>query len=227
MTAILLLGASGLVGGESLRIALSKSGVSKIVAPTRRALPAHPKLANPVSSTLESFVPEVAGWATDAVICALGTTQKKAGSRDALRHVDYELPLSFARAARKAGTSAFAVVTSIGASPSSHLFFARTKGELERDLQALGFRSLTIVRPMFMEGERAEVRSGEAAVVALAKAFAPVLPRSLRVSPASTVAAALVEAAIDARDGVRVIPSRELALASAVDGQLGSGRSAR
>src|ERR1700685_4138860 len=58
MTAILLLGASGLVGGESLRIALNKNDVSKIVAPTRRALPAHPKLVNPVSSTLESFVPE-------------------------------------------------------------------------------------------------------------------------------------------------------------------------
>jgi len=67
------------------------------------------------------------------------------------------------------------------------------------------------VRPMFMEGERAELRRGEAAVVALAKTFAPVLPRSLRVSAASTVAAALVEAVIDARDGVRVIPSGELA----------------
>lgn len=188
--------------------------VSKILASTRRPLTPHPKLVNPSSPNLETLLPEVAAWGTSAVICALGTTRKKAGSNEGLRYVDYDLPLQFARAARNANASSFAVVTSIGASPTSPLHYARTKGELERDLRTLGFRSLTLVRPMFMEGERAERRRGEAAVVALAEAFGSLLPRSLRVSRASTVAPALVEAVLHPRDGVRVISSGELASAS-------------
>jgi len=215
MTSVLLLGASGLVGGESLQVALRRDSVVRVVAPTRRALPAHPKLVNPVSPSLESLLPEVAGWATDSVICALGTTLKKAGSKDALRHVDYELPLSFARASQKTGATAFAVVTSIGASTSSALFYARTKGELERDLQAVGFQSLTILRPMFIDGVRAEFRRGEAAVVALAKALAPILPKGLRVNPAQVIAEALVNAVVAPQAGVRVIPARAL---SSTDG---------
>jgi uncharacterized protein YbjT (DUF2867 family) len=211
MASILLLGASGLVGGESLRIAVDYHDIGRVVAPTRRPLPAHPKLLNPVPPTLKSLIPEVAAWAIEAGICALGTTRKKAGSDQALRHVDYELPLSFARAARHAGAAALAVVTSIGASRWSRLFYGRTKGELERDLQTVGFPSLTILRPMFLDGECAELRRGEAAVVAMAKAFELLLPRSLHVSPASTVAHRLVDAVIQPRAGVRVISSRELA----------------
>jgi uncharacterized protein YbjT (DUF2867 family) len=210
MTSVLLLGASGLVGGVSLQVALHHDRVVRVVAPTRRALPAHPKLMNPVFSSLESLLPEVADWATDSVICALGTTRKKAGSNEALRHVDYELPLSFARASQKTGATVFAVVTSIGASPTSSLFYARTKGELERDLQAVGFQSLTILRPMFIDGAHAEFRRGEAAVVAVAKALAPILPKGLRVSPVQVIAEALVNAVVAPQAGVRIIPSRAL-----------------
>jgi uncharacterized protein YbjT (DUF2867 family) len=101
-------------------------------------------------------------------------------------------------------------VTSIGASTSSWLFYARTKGELERDLPKVGFQSLTFLRPMFIDGQRTEFRRGEALVLTLAKAFEPLVPRTFRVSPASTVARELVEAVVRPRAGVRVISSREL-----------------
>jgi uncharacterized protein YbjT (DUF2867 family) len=214
MTRVLLLGGSGVVGRVALQIALNDKRVARVVAPTRRPLPSHPKLVNPVSPSLESFLPDVAGWAIDSVICALGTTQKKAGSPEAFRHVDYELPLLFARRTQEAGSTAFAVITSIGASPSSRLFYARTKGELERDLQTLGLQSLTIVRPMFIDGERPDFRLSEVAVVLFAKAFAPILPKALRVSPTSTIARVLVDAVVEPRPGSRVISSGELAWAS-------------
>src|ERR1700722_2407012 len=85
MTRTLLLGASGLVGSEALRIALDRSDVSRVVAPTRHALPQHPKLINPVSSTLESLLSELPNWDVESVMCALGTTRKKAGSDQGLR----------------------------------------------------------------------------------------------------------------------------------------------
>jgi len=161
MAGILLLGASGLVGGEALRIALKRGEIDSVVAPTRHPLPAAPKLVNPVSSTLEAFVPEIAGWACGSVVCALGTTRKKAGSAEALRHVDYELPLLFARAAHGAGAVTCSVVTSIGASVSSPIFYARTKGELERDLRNVGFQTLTILRPMLLGGAGESDASGK------------------------------------------------------------------
>jgi uncharacterized protein YbjT (DUF2867 family) len=214
MTSVLLLGGSGLVGRVTLESALNDRRVGRVVAPTRRSLPPHPKLVNHISPSLESFLPDVTDWAIDSVICALGTTQKKAGSRKEFRHVDYELPLAFVRRAQESGATAFAVITSIGASPSSRLFYARTKGELERDLQRLGLQSLTIVRPMFINDDRPDFRLGEAAVVFFAKALAPILPKGLRVSRASTIAHVLVDAVVEPRPGRRVISSRELASAS-------------
>ena len=95
-------------------------------------------------------------WGPDAAICATGTTIKKAGSKEAFRSVDHDLPLSFARLAHQAGTQNFALVSAIGASVDSSFFYARVKGELERDVREIGFRSLTILRPSIIEGERSK-----------------------------------------------------------------------
>ena len=106
---------------------------------------------------LEFLLPEVTGWRPDTAICASGTTIKKAGSKQAFRSVDHDLPLSFPQLAHQAGTQSFALVSAIGAAVDSSFFYARVKGELERDVREIGFRSLTILRPSIIEGEpRAE-----------------------------------------------------------------------
>src|ERR1700722_9396203 len=82
MVRLLLLGASGVVGRAVLQLALEHQEVAAVIAPTRNALPSHGKLTNPVTAELESLLPQaIEGWSIDAVICALGTTMKKAGSR--------------------------------------------------------------------------------------------------------------------------------------------------
>ena len=146
----------------------------------------------------------------DAVICALGTTKAKAGSEEAFRHVDYELPLVFARACHAAGVETFALVSAIGASASSMFFYAKTKGELERDIRHIGFRSLTICRPSVIAGPRNEVRAAEGFVLALSRVLAPVLPKKFRVNPASVIAASLLDSVLAARPGFRLIFAEEL-----------------
>ena len=54
---------------------------------------------------------EAAGWTVDAVICALGTTIQKAGSKEAFRHIDRELPLAFAKLAHERGAESFALTS--------------------------------------------------------------------------------------------------------------------
>jgi len=92
---VLVLGASGLVGANTLRLALAHPDIEHVIAPTRKALPPHKKLTNPVSDRLQPLIAKVPEWAADALICSLGTTIAKAGSKAAFREVDYVLPLQF------------------------------------------------------------------------------------------------------------------------------------
>jgi uncharacterized protein YbjT (DUF2867 family) len=210
MVRVLILGATGLVGEDTLRRALSHPDVKQVIAPTRRALPAHEKLINPVASDLDALLPNISSWSFDSVICALGTTITKAGSKEAFRHVDYALPLSFAKAAHQQGTDTFALVSAIGASASSRIFYVRTKGELERDLEAVGFKSLAILRPGLIGGNRKEFRAMERLSLWLFSTFQGILPRRFRVNPASRIAQVLVEAVVTPVPGLRRINSHEL-----------------
>ena len=77
----------------------------------------------------------------------MGTTLKKAGSRDAFRKVDYQYPVDIARLSLANGTRQFAIVTSMGADAESTFFYNRVKGDVERDLSALNLPTLLIFRP--------------------------------------------------------------------------------
>jgi uncharacterized protein YbjT (DUF2867 family) len=206
---LLLAGASGLVGGHVLRLALDDARVASVVAPTRRALAPHPKLSAPIVDFVR-LPPDAPWWRADAVICTLGTTMKQAGSEHAFRRVDYGYPLAVARLAAAAGTRTYVLNSAIGADPSSRFFYNRVKGELERDLAGLGFTSLTCVRPGLIGGARETVRAGEWLMMQSLALFGPVLPRRRRLNPAAAIAAALLEAAIDARPGLHVVGSEWL-----------------
>jgi uncharacterized protein YbjT (DUF2867 family) len=198
---VLILGATGLVGRNALAQALAQPAVTEVIAPTRRPLPKQDRLMNPVAPTLELLLPEVASWGPDAAICATGTTIKKAGSKEAFSSVDHDLPLSFARLAHQAGAQSFALVSAIGASADSSFFYARVKGQLERDVQEIGFRSLTILRPGMIGGKRDEFRLGESLALKLSHFLAPVLPKRFHVNPAPKIAQALVDAVVTAEPG--------------------------
>jgi uncharacterized protein YbjT (DUF2867 family) len=198
---ILLLGGSGLVGKNVLAQALAHPAMTSVVAPTRQPLPSHPKLINPVSGYLESLLSEGVARGIVGVVCALGTTISKAGSKEAFREVDYVLPLAFARSAHQHGAETFVLVSASVASVSSAMFYPRIKGEIERDIELVGFKSLTIVRPSLIGGERDEPRFREGIAVRLMSAFAPILPKKLHVNPAPTIAAASLDAVITAQPG--------------------------
>lgn len=104
----------------------------------------------------------VAAIAPDAVICALGTTWKKAGSEEAFRAVDHDLVLSVAKAARGAEVANFALVSSVGADAYAKSFYLRVKGETEAAVTKLRFRRVDILRPGLLRGSRsADRRLGE------------------------------------------------------------------
>jgi uncharacterized protein YbjT (DUF2867 family) len=209
MKSLLVFGATGLVGNHVLRRALADDRVSRIVAPTRRPLPAHAKLLNPVVD-LGQGLPEAEWWSVGGVICALGTTRKTAGSDEAFRAIDFDIPFAVAKETREQGAGSFALTSSIGANAASRLLYPRTKGELEKALRGLGFPSLTILRPGVLGGKRGEFRLGERMALAVLGALGPLLPRRYRISPAELVARTLLDAALAAPTGERIIEADRL-----------------
>lgn len=209
MKTVMLVGATGLVGQQVLHKALASERVGWVVAPTRRALPFHPKLLNPVLD-FDHLPDNAPWWAVDAVVCALGTTLKVAGSQAAFYRVDHDLPLRVAQLALRHGAQAYALNSALGADPRSRVFYSRTKGELERDVQALGYPSLTLVRPGLIGGERHESRPAEQIGVRVSQWLRPLLPPRYRVVPAERIAHHLLESALAGVPGTRVLMSEAL-----------------
>lgn len=210
---LLLVGATGLVGRQVLARALADPRVTAVVAPTRQPLPAHPKLQAP-RVDFSDLPADVDWWSVAGVICALGTTMRHAGSREAFRRVDHDYPLAVAQHARAHGASAFALTSSFGADARSRNFYLRTKGEVEAAIGDCGYPSFTVVRPGLLGGPRTEFRAGERLGLAILRVLGPLLPRRYRISPADHVARALLEAVVAARPGRRVIGAEELAVGS-------------
>ena len=155
--------------------------------------------------------------AAGAAFCCLGTTIKVAGSQAAFRAVDHAAVLNFARAARAAGVSRFAVVSALGADPRSSTFYNRVKGEMEADLATLGFAQLVIARPSLLTGDRATLaqapRWGERLALAVTAPLTPLVPKAWRPIAADTVARALLRTVYGAQagaPGVQILESAPL-----------------
>lgn len=209
MTRVLLAGATGLVGEATLQRALASARVQQVVAPTRRPLAPHPKLFNPVVD-FDALPADADWWRVDAVACALGTTIRDAGSQEAFHRVDHDYPLVIARHAHAHGATTFALVSALGADAGSRVFYSRTKGEVEEAMAAIGFTSLTLLRPSLLGGERTQQRAGERLALRVLGALDGVVPARFRIVPAQRVAEALLRAVLDAPPGRHVIPSDRL-----------------
>lgn len=208
---LMLVGASGLVGKQVLRQALASPAVSRLIAPTRRALAPVPGLDNPIID-FEHLPENASWWKVDAVICTLGTTMAQAGSRSAFLRVDHDYPLAVARLARAAGASTFVLNSSVGAAVESRVFYNRVKGEVEAAVTGLGYPSLTLVRPSLLDGGRRPVnRPGERVGLWFAGVFRPVLPARYRAVATDAVARTLLAAALARPPGVHVIESERIA----------------
>lgn len=195
-TRIVLVGASGLIGTSLIRLAVGRADI-RIVAVARR------EFALPPGARMEVLVADPAGWAdaiaaanADVLVCALGTTWKKAGKDEAaFRSVDHDLVLSCGKAAKAAGIRQMIAVSSIGADAGAKNFYLRVKGETEQALGKLGLPRLDVLRPGLLRGARGEVRPAERAAM-LASPLTDLLLhgqlRKYRSVSADTVARAIV-----------------------------------
>ncbi len=205
MKTLLLLGSTGLVGKQALRLALAHPEVVQVVAPVRTDVPLLPRVAFP-KVDFEALPSDARWWRADAVICTLGTTMRLAGSQAAFRRVDHDYVLMAASLAKEAGTPVFVLNSSLGAGVDAGSFYLRVKGETERDLAGLGFTSLTCVRPSLLDGgPRPDRRPAESAALTLSRWFRPLIPRRYRPVRTEAVAAMLLSAALTGLPGEHIV----------------------
>jgi uncharacterized protein YbjT (DUF2867 family) len=128
------------------------------------------------------------------VFCCIGTTIRQAGSQDAFRRVDFDIPVALARAAARDGARRFLVVSALGANARSRVFYSRVKGEMEAAVKASGVPKVYVFRPSLLAGPRRELRPGERAGLIVAGLLGPLLGK-YRPVHADALAAAMLAAA--------------------------------
>lgn len=203
MNTALVVGATGLVGGECLKTLLAGGAYERVIALTRRPLKQqHPRLVEMVVDF--DKLEEIEPFPAADVFCAIGTTIAKAGSQADFLKVDFEYPRIIAERSAAAGATQFLLVSSVGADPQSSNFYLRVKAQLEKAVAARPFESVHFFRPSFLIGQREEFRLGELLGGAASRVFQFALAgklRKYRPIRAATVAAAMAAAARKAEPG--------------------------
>ena len=159
---ITLIGSTGLIGTHFLE-EISPDDFEEVKAITRRKIP---NLENKDFikqsvhdfSNLEKLRQDLK---TDVLVCALGTTIIKAGSKDEFMKIDHDLPLEISRIAKEEGCRTMILISSMGSNSKSKIFYSRVKGLLEQSLEKVGFEEFHILRPSLLLGKRTEVRPTE------------------------------------------------------------------
>jgi uncharacterized protein YbjT (DUF2867 family) len=144
-------------------------------------------------------------------VCCLGTTIKKAGSKENFEDVDYRMVVDFARACKDA--KQFMVISAMGADANSSVFYNRVKGKMEEKLKELHFSCLRIFRPSILSGPRDEFRLGERIGLALMHFISPILLGTLkhyRPIKAKTLAHAIYKSIYEPCTGVETIKSDDI-----------------
>ncbi|HEA51157.1 hypothetical protein LCGC14_0601090 [marine sediment metagenome] len=192
---VLLLGATGLTGGLVLSELLRRDEVESINLPVRRPLSLDHRKLHQQEIDFDCMDDNAGLFQVDVIICCLGTTIKKAGSQEQFRKVDFGYALKAAELGQAAGAGAFILMSAIGSSSSSTIFYNRVKGELEDAVRALGYSYLSIYHPSLLLGDRREHRLGEALGVKAMPLINRVLVGPLekyRGVEAATIASAMV-----------------------------------
>jgi uncharacterized protein YbjT (DUF2867 family) len=195
MRTALLVGATGLTGSHCLDLLLDDNEYEKVTVLIRRPLArVHEKLEEHVVDFDDLNASADRIRAAD-VFCCLGTTIKKAGSKEAFRKVDLDYPRDLASIAAANGSQQFLVISAPESNPSSSLFYGRVKGEMEQAVSSHPFEGVYIFRPGLLVGERAEFRLAEGLGIKLFTAPPFLLPgklKKLRPIEARAVASAMI-----------------------------------
>lgn len=158
---IVIVGASGLVGNQLLKLLLLDNRIDEVISLGRKELPVSNSKLRQIIVDFQHLDRIVENLQADILFCCVGTTIKLAGSQENFRKVDYEIPNSLAQLAVKQRIMTMIVISSLGANALSSNFYLRTKGEMEKNVKSYPIQRTVFVQPSLLLGNRDEFRLGE------------------------------------------------------------------
>jgi uncharacterized protein YbjT (DUF2867 family) len=212
---VVLVGATGMVGGYALRYALGHSAVKSVTAIVRRKLDiSHPKLNEVIHrdfANCSALAKPLAGQ--DAAIFCLGAYTGAVSDAE-LRRITVDYTIEFARVLHGSSPNAtFSFLSGSGADSTgrSRIAFARYKGEAENALLAAGFPCVYLFRPAYIYPvePRKEPNFSYRLLRAIYPAFQLLFPN--QVIRADDLARAMVDVAVQGTDrAAKVFENRDI-----------------
>jgi uncharacterized protein YbjT (DUF2867 family) len=211
MTATLI-GATGLIGNYLLEELLKDDFYHTVRILIRRPLELiHPKLEKKLVDFADAESFRLALEGSDVVFCTIGTTRKKVkGDREAYRKVDYDITVNAAGYCKLNGCETFVFVSAVGANSKSNNFYLKLKGEVEDAVKAVELKSVHIMRPSVLLGDRKEFRLGEKVSKGIMSVFSFLIPSQYKPIQGRDVAKAMMAAANKGNEGFFVYEYAEI-----------------
>ena len=149
---VVMLGASGAVGGQVVSTLLAMPQLKRLTLLGRREIEV-PSSADGKAvaqhvidiDASDSWAKLVAGH--DCAACTLGVGEPSKVSKTEFVHIDKDVVIAFATICKQAGVKHFELLGAAGADSRSRSFYLRIKGELRDALTALNFERLSVFQP--------------------------------------------------------------------------------
>jgi NAD(P)H-binding len=202
----------------------SPSQFSSIEIIARRNAPNTPASSVPVKEFVDKDTSKWAAYVSSLtpppsiLFSALATTRANAGGFENQYKIEHDLVLELAKAAKKAGTKTYVLVSSASASPNAMFAYTKMKGEIEEHIKEVGFDHTIIVQPGLISGQREESRPAEAVMRKVATGLGKISTHWLKdgwAQDADIIGRATVHAALkvergEVKDKVWVLGGKEI-----------------
>ncbi|MEH6756137.1 MAG: NAD(P)H-binding protein [Parasphingorhabdus sp.] len=211
---VLVVGATGLVGNLLARKLVADGRDDHLHLLMRKPVETAYGAATMHIAPTKKWPDIIASIKAQRVVSCLGSTMKKAGSKEAFAAIDRDLVGVVGKAAKAAGARQFITISSTMANAEASGFYLKVKGQAEQLLRELAFDRLDIIRPGLLRGERpGEARLGES----LAIIASPLLDRLLhgglrrfRSIDAREVAAAIAVLLVEENSGAHIFENEAI-----------------
>lgn len=191
MKTAIILGATGLTGNILLEKLLKDSSFEKIILFSRSSSEkTSPKIEEHLIDMFQ-LEKESETFKADVVFCCIGTTKAKTSDKETYKKIDYGIPVTAAKLAKRNGIKTFIVISALGADANSSVFYNKTKGEMQRDVLNQNIENTYVLQPSLIVGDRSESRLGENIAGTFMNVFSFLIPKKYKIIQAETIADAM------------------------------------
>lgn len=209
----IILGASGLTGGILLQKLIADDNYKNIKLFSRSKLDGLPNKVTQFIGDLLNLEHFKAEFIADEVYCCIGTTKAKTPDKELYKQIDYGIPVAAAKLSKEINIATFLVVSALGANANSAVFYNKTKGEMERDIQKQNIKNTFIFRPSLIGGNRKERRMLEKIGLVIFKVIQPLFIGKLKqykITESEDIAEAMINLANSKSHAEIIITSNDI-----------------